>query len=108
MTRYRNTTMFLFVQKRMSENMLNNNDQLFGLLLFPLQPQVVNAGCAPKDLKHFEEELGKFGGDVKMEVWLGFVFKKTGGESCLVFFFVSSYFKFMCIYVIHVLCFMYK
>ncbi|CAJ1452772.1 unnamed protein product, partial [Effrenium voratum] len=30
--------------------------------------QVVNAGCAPKDLKHFEEELGKFGGDVKMEV----------------------------------------
>jgi len=30
--------------------------------------QVVNAGCAPKDLKHFEAELGKFGGDVKMEV----------------------------------------
>jgi len=30
--------------------------------------QVVNAGCAPKDLKHFETELGKFGGDVKMEV----------------------------------------
>mmetsp|Transcript_2127 Transcript_2127/g.4907 ORF Transcript_2127/g.4907 Transcript_2127/m.4907 type:complete len:432 (+) Transcript_2127:90-1385(+) len=30
--------------------------------------QVINAGCAPKDLKHFEEELGKFGGDVKMEV----------------------------------------
>jgi len=30
--------------------------------------QVVNAGCAPKDLKHFEEHLGKFGGDVKMEV----------------------------------------
>merc|ERR1740127_386623 len=30
--------------------------------------QVVNAGCAPKDLKHFEEELGRFGGDVKMEV----------------------------------------
>jgi len=30
--------------------------------------QVVNAGCAPKDLKHFEEQLGKFGGDVKMEV----------------------------------------
>ena len=29
--------------------------------------QVVNAGCAPKDLKHFEEQLGKFGGDVKME-----------------------------------------
>jgi aminomethyltransferase len=30
--------------------------------------QVVNAGCAPKDLKHFEEQMGKFGGDVKMEV----------------------------------------
>eukprot|EP00931_Biecheleriopsis_adriatica_P105393 TRINITY_DN79952_c0_g1_i1.p1 TRINITY_DN79952_c0_g1~~TRINITY_DN79952_c0_g1_i1.p1 ORF type:complete len:449 (+),score=116.35 TRINITY_DN79952_c0_g1_i1:102-1349(+) len=30
--------------------------------------QVVNAGCAPKDIKHFEEQLGKFGGDVKMEV----------------------------------------
>jgi len=30
--------------------------------------QVVNAGCAPKDLKHFDEELGRFGGDVKMEV----------------------------------------
>merc|ERR1719262_540337 len=30
--------------------------------------QVINAGCAPKDLIHFEEELGKFGGDVKMEV----------------------------------------
>ncbi|CAE7367235.1 GDCST [Symbiodinium sp. CCMP2592] len=30
--------------------------------------QVVNAGCATKDLKHFEEQLGKFGGDVKMEV----------------------------------------
>mmetsp|Transcript_28532 Transcript_28532/g.51629 ORF Transcript_28532/g.51629 Transcript_28532/m.51629 type:complete len:416 (-) Transcript_28532:43-1290(-) len=30
--------------------------------------QVVNAGCAPKDLAHFEEQLGKFGGDVKMEV----------------------------------------
>jgi len=30
--------------------------------------QVVNAGCAPKDLKHFEAELGRFGGDVKMEV----------------------------------------
>ena len=29
--------------------------------------QVVNAGCAPKDLKHFDEQLGKFGGDVKME-----------------------------------------
>jgi aminomethyltransferase len=30
--------------------------------------QVINAGCAPKDLKHFEEQLGRFGGDVKMEV----------------------------------------
>lgn len=30
--------------------------------------QVINAGCAPKDLKHFETEMGKFGGDVKMEV----------------------------------------
>jgi aminomethyltransferase len=30
--------------------------------------QVINAGCAPKDLKHFEEQLGKFGGDVKLEV----------------------------------------
>lgn len=30
--------------------------------------QVVNAGCADKDLKHFEEQMGKFGGDVKMEV----------------------------------------
>merc|ERR1740121_435928 len=30
--------------------------------------QVVNAGCAPKDLAPFETELGKFGGDVKMEV----------------------------------------
>jgi len=30
--------------------------------------QVVNAGCAPKDIKHFEEHLGKFGGDVTMEV----------------------------------------
>eukprot|EP00416_Gambierdiscus_australes_P015935 CAMPEP_0171057322 /NCGR_PEP_ID=MMETSP0766_2-20121228/1712_1 /TAXON_ID=439317 /ORGANISM="Gambierdiscus australes, Strain CAWD 149" /LENGTH=426 /DNA_ID=CAMNT_0011512407 /DNA_START=55 /DNA_END=1335 /DNA_ORIENTATION=+ len=30
--------------------------------------QVVNAGCAPKDLRHFEEQLGRFGGDVKMEV----------------------------------------
>lgn len=30
--------------------------------------QVINAGCAPKDLKHFDEQLGKFGGDVKMEV----------------------------------------
>jgi len=30
--------------------------------------QVINAGCAPKDLKHFEEQLAKFGGDVKLEV----------------------------------------
>jgi aminomethyltransferase len=30
--------------------------------------QVINAGCAPKDLKHFDEQLGKFGGDVKLEV----------------------------------------
>lgn len=30
--------------------------------------QVINAGCAPKDLKHFETELGRFGGDVKMDV----------------------------------------
>lgn len=30
--------------------------------------QVINAGCAPKDLKHFDEQLGKFGGDVNMEV----------------------------------------
>jgi len=30
--------------------------------------QVINAGCAPKDLVHIEEQLGKFGGDVKLEV----------------------------------------
>lgn len=30
--------------------------------------QVINAGCAPKDLKHFEEQLGQFGGHVNMEV----------------------------------------
>jgi aminomethyltransferase len=30
--------------------------------------QVINAGCAPKDLKHFEENLRKFGGQVNMEV----------------------------------------
>jgi len=30
--------------------------------------QVINAGCAPKDIKHFEAELGRFGGDVKMDV----------------------------------------
>lgn len=34
--------------------------------------QVVNAGCATKDIAHFEQQLGKFGGDVKMEVlWDG-------------------------------------
>lgn len=34
--------------------------------------QVINAGCADKDIKHFEAELGRFGGDVKMEVlWDG-------------------------------------
>jgi len=30
--------------------------------------QVINAGCAPKDITHFEAELGRFGGDVKMDV----------------------------------------
>lgn len=30
--------------------------------------QVINAGCAPKDLKHFEEHLAKFAGEVNMEV----------------------------------------
>jgi len=30
--------------------------------------QVINAGCAPKDIAHFEKQLGTFGGDVKMEV----------------------------------------
>jgi len=30
--------------------------------------QVINAGCAPKDIAHFERELAKFGGDVKMDV----------------------------------------
>merc|ERR1719271_365472 len=30
--------------------------------------QVINAGCAPKDLKHFEEQLKKFSGQVNMEV----------------------------------------
>lgn len=30
--------------------------------------QVVNAGCATKDIKHFEEQMGKFDGEVKMEV----------------------------------------
>jgi len=30
--------------------------------------QVVNGGCAHKDLAHFYTELGKFGGDVKMDV----------------------------------------
>lgn len=30
--------------------------------------QVINAGCAPKDIKHFEEQMAKFPGEVKMEV----------------------------------------
>jgi len=30
--------------------------------------QVINAACAHKDLQHFEEQLGKFGGDQEMEV----------------------------------------
>jgi len=30
--------------------------------------QVINAGCADKDLAHFDHQLGLFGGDVKMEV----------------------------------------
>ena len=30
--------------------------------------QVINAGCAEKDLAHFDEQLGSFGGDVNMEV----------------------------------------
>lgn len=30
--------------------------------------QVVNAGCAEKDLAHFDEQLGLFGGDVNLEV----------------------------------------
>lgn len=30
--------------------------------------QVINAGCAPKDLKHFEAELKKFDQEVNMEV----------------------------------------
>merc|ERR1712151_894948 len=30
--------------------------------------QVVNAGCATKDLKHFEEQMAKFEGEVHMEV----------------------------------------
>jgi aminomethyltransferase len=30
--------------------------------------QVINAGCAPKDLKHFKEEMAKFDGEVNMEV----------------------------------------
>jgi hypothetical protein len=29
---------------------------------------VINAGCGDKDLKHFDEQLGLFGGDVNMEV----------------------------------------
>eukprot|EP00041_Stephanoeca_diplocostata_P006337 m.80713 g.80713 ORF g.80713 m.80713 type:complete len:416 (-) comp16310_c0_seq1:294-1541(-) len=30
--------------------------------------QVINAGCATKDLEHFDEQLGKFGGDVHLEI----------------------------------------
>lgn len=30
--------------------------------------QVINAGCADKDLAHFDEQLGLFGGDVHMDV----------------------------------------
>merc|ERR1712173_526898 len=30
--------------------------------------QVINAGCADKDLAHFREQLNTFGGDVNMEV----------------------------------------
>eukprot|EP00039_Didymoeca_costata_P028027 m.19768 g.19768 ORF g.19768 m.19768 type:complete len:413 (+) comp6669_c0_seq1:141-1379(+) len=30
--------------------------------------QVINCGCAEKDIAHFEEQLGLFGGDVNMEV----------------------------------------
>lgn len=30
--------------------------------------QVINAGCAPKDLKYFREQLKNFDGDVKMDV----------------------------------------
>eukprot|EP00040_Diaphanoeca_grandis_P022883 m.123695 g.123695 ORF g.123695 m.123695 type:complete len:414 (+) comp29006_c0_seq1:31-1272(+) len=30
--------------------------------------QVINAGCATKDLAHFDTQLGLFGGDVNMEV----------------------------------------
>lgn len=30
--------------------------------------QVINAGCADKDLAHFDTQLGAFGGDVNMEV----------------------------------------
>merc|ERR1719265_553653 len=37
--------------------------------------QVINAGCAPKDLKHFEEQLRTFPGQVNMEVlWILEVF----------------------------------
>lgn len=44
------------------------------LLLFTLftrgvcWAKVVNAGCAKKDLEHFDTQLGLFGGDVSMEV----------------------------------------
>jgi len=30
--------------------------------------QVINAGCGDKDLAHFDEQLGKFGGDVNLDV----------------------------------------
>lgn len=30
--------------------------------------QVINAGCGQKDLDHFDEQLGLFGGDVNLEV----------------------------------------
>lgn len=30
--------------------------------------QVINAGCAPKDIAHFEKKLGEFSGDVKMTI----------------------------------------
>ena len=29
---------------------------------------MINAGCADKDLAHFDEQLGLFGGDVHMDV----------------------------------------
>jgi hypothetical protein len=30
--------------------------------------QVINAGCGQKDLDHLDEQLGRFGGDVNLEV----------------------------------------